>query len=84
MANSNIKTPNVCKRILLAGAEGCRVVYCEDCKIAELELGAVSLRLEMSAVYNLQSVLELAVRKLSVLKAVTNNNNLVFSQSDLH
>jgi len=75
---------SVCKRILLAGAEGCRVVYCEDCKIAELELGAVSLRLEMSAVYNLQSVLELAARKLSVLKAVTNNPNLVFSQSDLH
>lgn len=35
-----------CKRILLAGADGCRIVYCEGCGVAELELGAISVRLE--------------------------------------
>lgn len=75
---------NGCKRIVLAGAEGCRIIYCEDCKIAELEFGAISVRLELSAIYNLQSVIDLATRKLSVLKSIPKNGALVLSQSDLH
>ncbi len=73
-----------CKRIILAGAEGCRIVYCEDCKIAELEFGAISVRLELSALYNLQSVLDMATRKLSVLKSLPKNNAILLNQSDLH
>jgi hypothetical protein len=40
---------NTCNRIVLAGAHGCRVLYCEECKVAEVEMGALSLRLEMQA-----------------------------------
>lgn len=55
-----------CKRMILASAEGCRVIFCEDCKIAELEFGVLSVRIELSVIYHLQSVLDTATRKLSV------------------
>lgn len=75
---------NICKRIELAGTEGCRIVYCDDCKIAELEFGAISLRLELSAVYNLQSLLNTATRKLTILQSLPKNHAVHLNHSDLH
>jgi hypothetical protein len=73
-----------CKRILLAGAEGCRIVYCEGCNTAEMELGAISVRLELSALHNLQAVLGQAAMKLSVLKAIRVSPDFEFGKLDLH
>jgi hypothetical protein len=44
-----------CKRIMLAGTDGCKIIYCEACNIAEMELGAISVRLELmpSTIYRL-------------------------------
>lgn len=53
-----------CKRIVLAGIHGCRVSYCEDCRVAEIEVGALSLRLEVQAFGNLTEVLREANAKL--------------------
>jgi hypothetical protein len=58
-----------CKRILLAGQEGCRVAYCEDCRVAEIEVGALSLRLEMQAFTNLSEILKEASAKLAAYQA---------------
>jgi hypothetical protein len=58
-----------CKRIVLAGQEGCRVSYCEDCRVAEIEVGALSLRLEMNAFSNLSDILREASAKLAVYQA---------------
>lgn len=55
---------NPCKRIVLAGSEGCRVSYCEDCHIAEIEIGAMSLRLEMHAFSTLSQILQEAQARL--------------------
>lgn len=73
-----------CKRILLAGADGCRIVYCEGCAIAELELGAISVRLEESALHNLQAILGQALIKLSVLKATKVSPNFNYDQLGFH
>ena len=73
-----------CKRILLAGAEGCRIVYCEKCKIAEMELGAMSVRLEVSALHNLQAMLGQATQKLSVLKAISVSPDFEYDKLNLH
>lgn len=73
-----------CKRILLAGADGCRIVYCEGCGVAELELGAISVRLEHNALHNLQAVLGHAARKLSVLKAIKVSPDFECDKLDLH
>jgi hypothetical protein len=56
-----------CKRIVLSGAEGCRVTYCEDCKVAEIEVGAVSLRLHVPAFEALSDILSEAAAKLNAL-----------------
>jgi hypothetical protein len=58
-----------CKRILLAGQAGCRVTDCEDCHVAEIEAGALSLRLEMQALSNLSEVLKQASAKLAAYQA---------------
>ena len=52
-----MKNDETCKRILLAGTDGCKIIYCEACNIAEMELGAISVRLELNAIHNLQAVL---------------------------
>ena len=63
-----MKAQTVCRRIVLAGEAGCRVVYCEDCQVAELEVGAVSLRLEKQAFDRLAAVLQDARDHLAKLK----------------
>lgn len=73
-----------CKRILLAGSDGCRIMYCEGCNIAEMELGAISVRLELNALHNLQAVLGQAAMKLSVLKALRVSPDFEFGKLDLH
>lgn len=59
-----------CKRIVLAGMRGCRVSYCEDCRVAEIEVGALSLRLEVQAFGNLTEVLREANEKLEAFLQV--------------
>jgi hypothetical protein len=73
-----------CKRVVLAGAEGCRIIYCEGCNVAEMELGAISVRLELNAIHNLQAVLAQATVKLSVLKALRVSPGFEFGKLDLH
>lgn len=73
-----------CKRVLLAGENGCRVVYCEACQVAELEIGALSLRLEERSLHQVHKTLEQALIKLSVLKALQISPEFRFDQLDLH
>ncbi|MEZ0237872.1 MAG: hypothetical protein ACAH06_07395 [Methylophilaceae bacterium] len=53
-----------CNKTVLAGESGCRVVYCHDCRVAELEVGSVSLRLKDDAFRNLSSLIATAVANL--------------------
>ena len=49
-----------------------------------MELGAISVRLELSAMHNLQAVLGQAAQKLSVLKAKRVSADFRFDKQDLH
>ena len=60
------------------------IVYCEGCGVAELELGAISVRLELNALHNLQTVLYQASMKLSVLKALKVSPDFEYDKLDLH
>jgi hypothetical protein len=73
-----------CKRVLLADAEGCRIMYCEACEVAELEFGAMSIRLETHALYKLQATLGQAIMKHSVYKSLQLSPDFHFDQLDLH
>ena len=59
----------LCNRILLAGVDGCRVLYCETCGVAEIEIGAMSLRLELGAFNSLGDLLKEAKVQLAAFKA---------------
>lgn len=78
-----MRKDEACKRIVLAGAEGCKIVYCEGCEVAEMELGAISVRLELSALHNLQTILGQAAMKLSVLKAIKVSPDFQYDQLNL-
>ena len=78
-----MRKDEACKRIVLAGAEGCKIVYCEGCEVAEMELGAISVRLELSALHNLHTILGQAAMKLSVLKAIKVSPDFHYDQLNL-
>ena len=79
-----MKKDEQCRRIRLAGADGCKIIYCEGCEVAEMELGALSVRLELSALHNLQVVLGQAAVKLSILKAIKVSPGFEYDKLDLH
>lgn len=72
---------NPCNKTVLAGESGCRVVYCHDCHVAELEVGSVSLRLKDDAFRNLSSLIAAAVVNLD--KAFLNDGEF-YGQDGRH
>ena len=63
-----MKTTRKCNKTVLAGEGGCRVIYCHDCEVAELEVGSVSLRLDETAFRNFAVLLEQAVHNLDGMR----------------
>lgn len=53
-----------CSKTVLAGESGCRVVYCHDCRVAEIEVGSVSLRLKEDAFRNFSGLIATAIESL--------------------
>lgn len=58
-----------CSKTVLAGENGCRVIYCHHCQVAEIEIGSVSLRLKKDAFRQLRHLMGTAVDSLDVLEA---------------
>lgn len=58
--NSNTQ----CSKTVLAGENGCRVIYCHDCGVAEIEVGSVSLRLKVDAFRQFRHLIDDAVNSL--------------------
>lgn len=56
-----------CRKVYLAGGVGCKVMYCEQHQVAELEVGALSLRLELSTFLTLEEVMATAAERITVL-----------------
>jgi hypothetical protein len=79
-----MKSSNTCHRIVLAGEEGCRVLYCEDCKVAELEIGAMSLRLEAHAFESLAVMMRHAEQRLALAKATRLEERLNARSGNVH
>lgn len=55
-----------CLRVLLSKNESGQIVFCENCNVAELELGAISLRVEADTLQALRGLLADAVTRLSL------------------
>lgn len=57
------------EKIVLAGSAGCRLVYCENCRFVEMEIGAVSIRLNPDVVQRVANVIMKAALKLDSLSS---------------
>lgn len=79
-----MKTQAGCKRVVLAGSDGCKVSYCEDCKVTELEIGALSLRLEMQAFNSLGEMMQEAMAKLAIFKAAETQHDYFSRVGNVH
>lgn len=75
-----------CKRVVLAGseAEGCQVIYCPDCEIAELEMGAMNVRLEESVFRTVVAILNSASKNLEAMQGVLANCLQILGGSRVH
>ena len=75
MRKMNMVTDNLCHRILLAKNQSCKVIYCEECDVTELEIGAISLRLASESIEQLYAVLKEANDKLIAYKKFKNQDD---------
>ncbi len=57
------------EKIELAGTCGMRILYCQECHVVELEIGALSLRLAPDIVRRFANVLMKASLKLEKLES---------------
>jgi hypothetical protein len=74
-----------CIKIPLAGNDGCRISYCETHQIAELEIGALSLRLDIEAFTTLSDLINEANDKITKIQASKQSLNAFMSKlKDAH
>ena len=64
-----MNTKSQCSKTVLAGETGCQVTYCRDCRVAEVEIGSVSLRLKEDALRQLRLLMADAVVRLDSLQS---------------
>jgi hypothetical protein len=79
-----MKDSNSCKKVQLAGGEGCRVVYCETHQVAEMEIGALSLRFDIETFANLQVLMTEAQHKIQHIQSTRAEQEQVYRQFNLH
>ena len=73
-----------CNRIMLAGGPGCRILYCEECNVAELEIGSLSLRLDVQAFDTLAGMAQEGIAKLALLNEAKAHAKLVTGIRNVH
>jgi hypothetical protein len=59
----------VCEKIELANSCGVRLIYCQDCNVVELEIGAISVRLCPDVIQRMANVMMKASLKLEHIAA---------------
>lgn len=64
----NLKETTQCARIYLSKNEGGVVIYCENCNVVELEIGAISMRIESASLPVLRRLLSDATTRLEMHK----------------
>ena len=55
-----------CSKTVLAGENGCRVVYCHDGRVAEIEVGSVSVRLKGETFLHFRRLIDDAADRLNL------------------
>jgi uncharacterized membrane-anchored protein YhcB (DUF1043 family) len=59
---------NPCTKVILAENLGLRLIYCSECEVVELEIGAISVRLSPNAIQRIANIMMKASLKLDKVK----------------
>ena len=71
----------VCEKIELANSCGVRLIYCQDCQVVELEIGAISVRLSPDVIQRIANVMMKASLQLDHIMAINDATNHNLSQN---
>ncbi len=63
-----MRTKSQHSRMLLSKNEGGAIIFCEDCDVLELEIGAVSLRIDSSSLELLNKLMNEATTSMKTYK----------------
>ena len=69
---NSVKNDLTCEKIELANSCGVRIVYCQDCQVVELEIGAICVRLCPDVIQRMANVMMKASLELEHVAAVNN------------
>jgi hypothetical protein len=75
---------NPCNKLILAEGLGVRLIYCKNCDVIELEVGAISLRLNPNHVQQIANVMMKASLRLDRMVCVNNAPTNIENFQQLH
>ncbi len=77
-----------CEKIILGESLGVKLIFCQDCNVVELEIGAVSVRLCPDVIQQVANVMMKASLQLdqviAISKAVTQQTVQLSPQQMIH
>jgi hypothetical protein len=73
-----------CEKIILAESQGVRLIYCKNCDVIELEIGAISLRLAPTHMQQVANSMMKASLKLDRMVNLHSTPNNVGNMQHLH
>ena len=73
---------DACDKLILAEGLGVRLIYCKNCDVIELELGAISVRLNPNHVQQIANVMMKASLRLD--RMVNLNSSAAATQTMQH
>ena len=75
---------DACDKLILAEGLGVRLVYCKNCDVIELELGAISVRLSPNHVQQIANIMMKASLKLDRMVNLNNVPSNAQTMQHLH
>ena len=73
-----------CDKLILAESLGVRLIYCKNCNVIELEIGAISMRLAPAHMQQVANLMMKASLKLDRMVNVQNAPNISKKMQHLH
>jgi hypothetical protein len=73
-----------CDKLILAEGLGVRLIYCKNCDVIELEIGAISLRLNPNHVQQIANVMMKASLRLDRMVNLNSAPNTAETMQHLH
>jgi hypothetical protein len=75
---------NPCDKLILAEGLGVQLIYCKNCNVIELEIGAISLRLNPNHVQQIANVMMKASLRLDRMVNMNSTPNSLENMQALH